>query len=381
MSNATKDQNPPPSSGSVSNEEGWTIVRSQKSKVPASETTSTRKSRPSPSSTKSSTRSRPPPVASQGKGNSKSMRPSMRPRPSGRPRFSSHGKHNPASEGVPPSPRKRSNSITSIGSAHSDDSVESEAGIEPPPENFDAPVSVMCPLDGCDGDGVFTKPRPLVKHLLEVHHLRIHNLHHMYNSLQVYLETWSSLLRLSPLPEGVIKGTVALTDDSGKDTTDIYTVDPDQCSTDQDLRSRLQREALERIIAVQEKERQAGADMEGKCLFCKFLSHSRASLFRHMFSVHNFNIGLPDNLVNVSDYLSVLQGKLNNLQCLYCEKTFTTPAVLRKHMRKKKHFKISSWNRLYDRYYIVNYLEPGKNWQDFEGDAYESGEEGVGAVE
>ncbi|KAI9230163.1 MAG: hypothetical protein DHS80DRAFT_8186, partial [Piptocephalis tieghemiana] len=242
---------------------------------------------------------------------------------------------------------------------------------------------VMCPLDGCDGDGVFTKPRPLVSHLLNTHHLRIHNLHHMYNSLQAYLETWASLLRQSPLPEGISKADVVDHDDPvPHHPITLITVDPEQCPTDQDLRSRLQREALERILAVQEKERQAGADMETKCLFCKYLSHSRPSLFRHMFSVHNFNIGLPDNLVNVPDYLAVLQAKLDNLQCLYCEKTFTTPAVLRKHMRKKKHFKISSWNRLYDRYYIVNYLEPGKNWQDFEADpANESGDEGGGAVD
>ncbi|KAF8976207.1 hypothetical protein BGZ46_008462 [Entomortierella lignicola] len=91
-----------------------------------------------------------------------------------------------------------------------------------------------------------------------------------------------------------------------------------------------------------------------------------------MFAEHNFNIGLPDNLVNVNEFLDMLEAKLTSLQCLYCEKTFTSPAVLRKHMRKKKHFKISARNRLYDQFYVINYLEPGKNWENFEHDRYDS---------
>lgn len=44
-------------------------------------------------------------------------------------------------------------------------------------------------------------------------------------------------------------------------------------------------------------------------------------------------------------------------------------------MRKKKHFKIASKNRQYDRFYVINYLEPGKNWENFENDNYESDDE------
>lgn len=36
----------------------------------------------------------------------------------------------------------------------------------------------------------------------------------------------------------------------------------------------------------------------------------RAALFKHMFSEHNFNIGLPDNLVNVNEFLDMLESKL-----------------------------------------------------------------------
>lgn len=44
-------------------------------------------------------------------------------------------------------------------------------------------------------------------------------------------------------------------------------------------------------------------------------------------------------------------------------------------MRKKKHFKINPRNRIYDRFYVVNYIEPGKNWEDWEAEKYDSDED------
>ena len=48
----------------------------------------------------------------------------------------------------------------------------------------------------------------------------------------------------------------------------------------------------------------------------KFFVHiiytvARTSLFKHMFSEHNFNIGLPDNLVYVTEFLDTLEAKLS----------------------------------------------------------------------
>ena len=40
-------------------------------------------------------------------------------------------------------------------------------------------------------------------------------------------------------------------------------------------------------------------------------------------------------------------------------------------MRKKRHFKISPQNHFYDKYYVINYLEAGKNWQDHENETPE----------
>lgn len=78
---------------------------------------------------------------------------------------------------------------------------------------------------------------------------------------------------------------------------------------------------------------------------------------------HGFNVGLPDNLVYKDEFLDLLQEKLNNLNCLYCEKTFRDRTVLKEHMRKKQHRKINPNNKVYDRFYMINYLELGKNWE------------------
>ena len=32
-------------------------------------------------------------------------------------------------------------------------------------------------------------------------------------------------------------------------------------------------------------------------------------------------------------------------------------------MRKKQHKKINSQNKVYDRFYVINYLELGKDWE------------------
>src|SRR5690554_4700 len=71
-----------------------------------------------------------------------------------------------------------------------------------------------------------------------------------------------------------------------------------------------------------------------------------------------------DNLVNVEQLLDKLESKISNFVCIYCEKVFKSYSVLKLHMRKKKHFKIDPKNHIYDEYYMVNYLEQGKNWED-----------------
>ncbi|KAG0378821.1 hypothetical protein BGX24_002672 [Mortierella sp. AD032] len=253
----------------------------------------------------------------------------------------------------------------SRASSFSSDSDSSQSdypsGSGRPP--YHAVIMIHCPFQSCDLTDPLTDSTSLVAHLKEAHKIAFKNIHHMFILLDRYLTHWADEIEAKGLE------TVAVKAEEGDE---FFTIDPAVSVADRTLRDEIQREKLNEILKAQEKERNDEAKIKRKCLFCKNVCDNRTILFKHMFAEHNFNIGLPDNLVNVNEFLDMLEAKLTGLQCLYCEKTFTSPAVLRKHMRKKKHFKISARNRLYDQFYVINYLEPGKNWENFEHDRYDS---------
>ncbi|CAJ0608523.1 unnamed protein product [Cylicocyclus nassatus] len=47
---------------------------------------------------------------------------------------------------------------------------------------------------------------------------------------------------------------------------------------------------------------------------------------------HDSNLGSPDNLVFVTEYIEHLKDKLTRNECIYCEKTFGDRNVLMDHM-------------------------------------------------
>ncbi|CDS13563.1 hypothetical protein LRAMOSA05739 [Lichtheimia ramosa] len=242
----------------------------------------------------------------------------------------------------------------------SDEEEQEEEAVVPP---YHTTILSICPLKDCPANEPFLDTTSLVKHLRSEHHLVFKDLQHMYIALDPYLARWAKELESKPIEE------IACLDDFDPK---VYIIDPRYCPLDKEIRDEMQRAKLEEVLKTQQRERDHDAKVPRKCLFCKVICDNRAILFKHMFSEHNFNIGLPDNLVNVNEFLDMLESKLSKLQCLYCEKIFTNAPVLRKHMRKKKHFKIAPRNRQYDRFYVINYLEPGKNWESFEHDNYDS---------
>ncbi|KAJ3356240.1 hypothetical protein GGF32_001561 [Allomyces javanicus] len=279
------------------------------------------------------------------------------------------------------------------------------------------PFLVFCPFD-CDDQTPYASVHPLLDHLLSAHGIKIADVGVVAGVMTAYLDEWARRVHGDSKLQAVL-ATFANEDDddeaetaapasSGNDATSllsqqlaavslslgmdaaaitgaalghaaasasaasahghghrrvVLTLGESGDVWDRDQRARLTKAKLEEVLKIQDKERQSEAHLPRKCLFCKSVAENRAALFRHMFAVHSFNIGLPDNLVYVSHFLDLLSEKLARLQCLYCERTFKSSAVLRKHMRKKRHFRISPRNHEYDRFYIVNYLEPGKNWE------------------
>ncbi|KAJ2776138.1 hypothetical protein GGI15_004936 [Coemansia interrupta] len=237
-----------------------------------------------------------------------------------------------------------------------DDKAGDQAGDFKP-----VPVCVRCSL--CADRPVLGSMGDVAGHLRDKHMVVFRKLGHMALSMQAYVDAWAVQITEEPDVQG------------------LRTVDPETHARDREIRERVHREALEAVLAQQAVERRGVALEPRKCLFCRQHCDTRATLFRHAYREHSFNIGLPDNLVQVDEFLHILESKLAAQQCLYCEKTFTSAAVLRKHMRKKKHFKISAHNRLYDRFYIVNYAEPGRSWEEIEAEADEDEDEGDAPAE
>ena len=136
-------------------------------------------------------------------------------------------------------------------------------------------------------------------------------------------------------------------------------------------------ERLEFVLQVQEEERR-NENFSRSCLFCRQEYNSGSELLSHMAFDHNFNIGQADNIVFINEFLDKIDQQLEDLVCLYCEKLFKSREVLKEHMRKKMHKKLNPKNKEWDKYYLVNYLESGKTWQDFsreESEAYRAEEE------
>ncbi|TRY54858.1 hypothetical protein DNTS_001812 [Danionella cerebrum] len=115
--------------------------------------------------------------------------------------------------------------------------------------------------------------------------------------------------------------------------------------------------AAEEVLEQQQKERD-DRTFHRVCMFCsEEFTGNRSLLLNHMAKEHSFSIGLPDNIVYCNDFLHLLESKLDK------DKT-----TLKDHMRKKQHRRINAKNHDYDRFYVINYLELGKTWEEVQSE-------------
>ncbi|KAF9378371.1 hypothetical protein BGX21_002918 [Mortierella sp. AD011] len=183
--------------------------------------------------------------------------------------------------------RSRSSSISSDSDSSQSDDPSSLGSGRPP---YHAVIMIHCPFHSCDLTEPLTDSTSLVAHLKEAHKIAFKNIHHMFILLERYLNHWAEEIEAKGIENVAVKENV---DD------DYYTIDPTISAADRTLRDEIQREKLNEILKVQEKERNEDAKLKRKTI-----------LFKHMFAEHNFNIGLPDNLVNVNEFLDMLEAKL-----------------------------------------------------------------------
>ncbi|KAJ3034551.1 hypothetical protein HDV00_004964 [Rhizophlyctis rosea] len=267
-------------------------------------------------------------------------------------------------------------SSTRTASVDSDDSSDSEgrspspgpassnAPPPPPPIAFWHPSTFLCPFDDCSLQAPVTDALVALEHLKDEHGIQIAEPTGALPFLEKYITYWAK--RAAEKGPGNVGG--VKTEESTANGKPVYLLAKDLVDEDRGYREKLQREKLNEMLKVQDRERHEDSLQPRKCLFCKLVCDSRYVIVID---------GMLPDLVEVNEFLDTLQVKLAGLQCLYCEKIFKTSAVLRKHMRKKKHFKINPRNYGYDRFYIINYVEfePGKNWETYQNDKYDSDED------
>ncbi|XP_060052423.1 zinc finger protein 277 [Erinaceus europaeus] len=201
----------------------------------------------------------------------------------------------------------------------------------------------------------------LLKHMIIEHKIVIADVK-LVADFQRYILYWRKRFTEQPITD--FCSVIRINSTAPVEEQENYFLLCDVLPEDRVLREELQKQRLKEILEQQQQERNDN-NFHGICMFCngEFLGN-RSILLNHMAREHAFNIGLPDNIVNCSEFLCMLQKKLDNLQCLYCEKIFRDKNTLKDHMRKKQHRRINPKNREYDRFYVINYLELGKSWEE-----------------
>lgn len=195
-----------------------------------------------------------------------------------------------------------------------------------------------CPVSVCE-DCTFYQRDALLSHLLNLHNVRV------FNPLELRF-IWEEYFNAQ-------NGSVAENCVMGGDN-DVK---------DRQLRNQLSLEKLQEMLLIQQQQRDANISLD--CVFCRVPQESFRKLFRHMLVEHNFNVGNPENMVNVPFFVETLKQQLTAACCPQCEVTFKSSGVLRQHMRKKKHLKLREDQRFFDQFYIINYIDPNKTWLDY----------------
>ncbi|XP_055882944.1 zinc finger protein 277-like [Biomphalaria glabrata] len=224
----------------------------------------------------------------------------------------------------------------------------------------------ICPCVLCDRSYPAYNKEDVLAHLVLMHKFVIADVNYIAN-LPAYLKYWKKRMEDKPITEfcSKIVTNTGVKDEAPKEEFFLLC---DALPEDKDLREHLQRKKLEAVLVQQQREREETKFCR-QCLFCKqTYCGNRAVLFDHLLRDHTFHMGQPDNLVFTDELFDLIQSKLDNQLCLFCEKSFKDKASLREHMRKKQHRKINPKNKEYDKFYIINYMEMGKNWESLQSE-------------
>ncbi|KRY87627.1 Zinc finger protein [Trichinella pseudospiralis] len=230
------------------------------------------------------------------------------------------------------------------------------------------------------------------KHLLKLHKIVITEMD-LIVDLKRYVEYWRQRFGEKDI-SSIFPLVLANQSDSLNGEVDNYYLMSPSVAEDRQLREKLALRRLEEVLQCQQRER-VDTTFCRQCLFCRYTVHgNRSQLIHHLYLIHRLNLGSPDNMgkdvnvcfpyeindyereccyftVFVTEYIDILSDMIRRNQCLYCEEYFADNRALMEHMRIMQHREVNPKNVLYDKFYVINYLELGKKWlevlaEDFE---------------
>ncbi|RNA31813.1 zinc finger protein 277-like [Brachionus plicatilis] len=201
-----------------------------------------------------------------------------------------------------------------------------------------------------------------LSHLLKEHRMVISDVDHI-GHFQKYNQYWKERFSQRNIDDFCFKiNTNSAQDDKG-DVESFFLL-CDDLPEDKTLREKLNIFKLEKALAQQESERN-DKNYFRDCLFCgQQIGNNRLNILQHLSESHNFTVGNADNLVYFDEFYQKLNQRIALNKCLFCEKIFYNKQTMKEHMRKKQHKSINPNNREFDKFYIINYLEYSKYWQE-----------------
>ncbi|CRK89047.1 CLUMA_CG002481, isoform A [Clunio marinus] len=197
--------------------------------------------------------------------------------------------------------------------------------------------------------------KAILKHLYMEHRLVIADVEDVFD-LQEYLNYWKKEFT-GYQPEEYCTSLLWKQKPDGTKTEhdEKYFLLSDILPKDKQIREEIQRKTLEKVLERHQFERVDDNFIRG-CLYCRnSLETTRYSYVEHLFTKHFLQLGKPENLVFIDELIDLIEDKITNLICIYCEKVFKDRPILKEHMRKKGHKRINPENKAYDRFFMCNY--------------------------
>lgn len=147
------------------------------------------------------------------------------------------------------------------------------------------------------------------EHLLKEHHIVVEEMEHIVDPKR-YVEYWRQRFAKESVDKIFPKVVPAEgTPLHGK--AEYYFEMSERLAEDYSLRQRLAMRRLEEALACQQREREE-TTFSMQCIFCRYVARgNRSKIIHHLYMIHHLNLGSPDNLVFVHEYIDLLKEKLN----------------------------------------------------------------------